>query len=91
VNATIRITSYDLTTRAFKGDGKLVNIERGASTDLVVEGVLDDEGRVVMTTHHFGGLAHGKSFTFTMKRKADGSLYGTTGYGPPSLSLEKKK
>ncbi len=91
VNATIRITSYDSATRAFKGDGKLVNIERGASTDLVVEGVIDDKGRVIMTTHHHGGLAPGRSFTFNLKRKSDGSLYGTTAYGPPSLSLKKKR
>ncbi len=90
VNATIRITSYDSATRAFKGDGKFVNIERGASTDLVVEGMIDDGGRVVITTHHFGGLAHGKSFTFALKRKDDGSLFGTTGYGLPSLSLKKR-
>ncbi len=42
VNATIRITSYDSATRAFKGDGKFVNTERGVTTDLVVEGVIDD-------------------------------------------------
>ena len=91
VNATIRITSYDSATRAFKGDGKFVNIERGASTDLVVEGVIDNKGRVIMTTHHFGGLLPGRSFTFNLKRKSDTSLYGTTAYGPPSLSLKKKR
>ncbi len=91
VNATIRITSYDSATRAFKGDGKFVNIERGASTDLVVEGVIDDKGRVIMTTHHFGGLLPGRSFTFNLKRKGDGSLDGMTAYGPPSLSLKKKR
>ncbi len=91
VDATIRITSYDPATRSFKGDGKFVNTERGVTTDLVVEGVIDDKGRVVMTTHHIGGLLPGRSFTFNLKRKADGSLYGTTDYGPPSLSLEKRK
>ncbi len=90
VNATIRITSYDPAARSFKGDGKFVNTERGVTTDLVVEGVIDDKGSVVMTTHHIGGLLPGRSFTFNLKRKADGSLYGTTDYGPPSLSLEKR-
>ncbi len=91
VDATIRITSYDPATRSFKGDGKFVNTERGVTTDLVVEGVIDDKGRVVMTTHHIGGLLPGRIFTFILKRKSDGSLHGTTEYGPPSLSLEKRK
>ena len=90
VDATIRTTSYDPAARSFKGDGKFVNTERGVTTDLVVEGVIDDKGSVVMTTHHIGGLLPGRSFTFNLKRKADGSLYGTTDYGPPSLSLEKR-
>ncbi len=91
VDATIRITSYDPATRSFKGDGKFVNTERGVTTDLVVEGVIDDKGRVVMTTHHIGGLLPGRIFTFILKRGSDGSLHGTTEYGPPSLSLEKRK
>jgi len=91
VDATIRITSYDPVTHAFKGDGKFVNNELGVSTDLVIEGVIDDKGRVVMTTHHFGGLLPGRSFTFNLKRKSDTSLYGMTAYGPPSLSLKKKR
>ena len=91
VDATIRITSYDPATRGFKGDGKFVNNERGVSTDLVVDGVIDDKGRVVMTTHHIGGLLPGRIFTFILKRKSNGGLHGTTEYGPPSLSLEKRK
>ena len=91
VDTTIRITSYDPATRAFKGDGRLVNVAAGASTDLVVESVIDDKGRVVMTTHHHGGRKPGRIFTFNLKRKGDTSLYGMTAYGPPSLSLKKKR
>ena len=91
VDATIRITSYDPASREFKGDGRLVNVAAGASTDLVVEGVIDDKGRVVMTTHHHGGRKPGRIFTFNLKRKGDTSLYGMTAYGPPSLSLKKKR
>jgi len=91
VDATIRITSYDPAARSFKGDGKFVNTERGVTTDLVVEGVIDDKGSVVMTTHHIGGLLPGRIFTFILKRKSNGGLHGTTEYGPPSLSLEKRK
>ncbi len=90
---TIRITSYDQATNAFKGDGYLVvpNADKWSSVspiiDLVISAVIDDEGKVVMTIHRDGG----KSSSFNLKRKGDASLYGTTAYGPPSLSLKKKR
>jgi hypothetical protein len=89
---TIRITSYDQASHAFKGDGYLVvpNADKWSSVspiiDLVISAVIDDEGKVVMTIHRDGG----KSSSFNLKRKGDASLYGTTAYGPPSLSLRKK-
>ncbi len=91
-DATIRITSYDPVTHAFKGDGKFLNHDFDMTTDLVIEGVIDDKGRVVMTTHHVrGGFSPGESVTFNLKRKGDDRLYGKTAYGPPSLSLKKKQ
>ncbi len=91
-DATIRITSYDPVTHAFKGDGKFLNHDFDMTTDLVIEGVIDDKGRVVMTTHHVrGGFSPGESVTLNLKRKGDDRLYGTTAYGPPSLSLKKKQ
>jgi hypothetical protein len=89
---TIRITSYDQASHAFKGDGYLVvpNADKWSSVspiiDLVISAVIDDEGKVVMTIHRDGG----KSSSFNLKRKGDAGLYGTTAYGPPSLSLRKK-
>ncbi len=90
---TIRITSYDQASHAFKGDGYLVvpNADKWSSVhpiiDLVIKAVIDDEGKVVMTIHRDGG----KSSTYNLKRKGGHKLYGTTAYGPPSLSLEKKR
>ncbi len=55
--------------------------------DLVISAVIDDEGKVVMTTHRDDG----RSSTFNLKRKGGHKLYGTTAYGPPSLSLKKKR
>lgn len=91
--ATIRITSYDQATHAFKGDGYLVNMstqklgETPPTKDLVVTAVIDEKGGVVMTTDH----SDGKSFTFNLKRTRDDRLSGMTRYGPPSLSLEKRR
>lgn len=89
--ATIRITSYDTATHTFKGDGTLLADPRSQAIsptrDLVIEVVIDDEGKVVMTIHKEGG----GSSSFNLKRKGDNKLYGTTAYGPPSLSLEKKR
>ena len=86
-DVTIRITSYDQATHAFQGDGiSLADPPRG-TIDLVIEAVVDDEGKVVMTIHGYGG----RSSTFNLKRKGDDKLHGTTAYGPPSLSLEKKR
>ena len=91
VDATIRITSYNHATHEFKGDGKFVNNSTGKSADLIIEGVIDDKGRVVMTTHHVRGNRSGNSYTFNLKRKSDTSLNGMTAYGPPSLSLRKRQ
>ncbi len=90
-DVTIRITSYDQATHAFQGDGILLadpvnNTTRG-TIDLVIEAVVDDEGKVVMTIHQDSG----ESSSFNLKRKGDDKLHGTTAYGPPSLSLEKKR
>ena len=88
---TIRITSYDQATQAFKGDGILLadplSHTKGPTTDLVIKAVIDDEGKVVMTIHRDGG----RSSTYNLKRTGGHKLYGTTAYGPPSLSLEKKR
>ncbi len=90
-DVTIRITSYDQATHAFKGDGILLAdpaaYAQGPTTDLVIDAVVDDEGKVVMTIHRDSG----RSSSFNLKRKGDDNLYGTTAYGPPSLSLEKKR
>ncbi len=90
-DVTIRITSYDQATHAFKGTGILLTdpttTSRGETTDLVIEAVIEDEGKVVMTIHRDGG----RSSTYNLKRKGGHKLYGTTAYGPPSLSLEKKR
>ncbi len=88
---TIRITSYDQITDSFKGDGMLRSDPTSSrirpDRHLVIEAVIKDEGRVLVTTYH----ANGKVFTFNLKRKGDDNLYGTTAYGPPSLSLKKKR
>lgn len=91
VDATIRITSYNPTTHEFKGDGKFVNNSTGKSADLIIEGVIDDKGTIVMTTHHVRGNRSGSSYTFNLIRNSDVSLNGMTAYGPPSLSLRKKQ
>jgi len=88
---TIRITSYDQATNAFKGDGYVVVpnadiMSLSHTIDLVIKSVIDEEGKVVMTTDHSGG----RSFTFNLKRTRDGHLSGTTSYGLPRLTLEKK-
>ncbi|MFQ5961606.1 MAG: hypothetical protein ACE5MG_09425 [Candidatus Methylomirabilales bacterium] len=89
-DVTLRITSYDQATHTFKGDGMLYldpnSNSRGPSTDLVIEAVVDDEGRVVMTIHGDGG----SSASFHLKREHEGTLSGTTRYGLPRLSLEKE-
>ncbi len=91
---TIRITSYDQATHAFKGDGylELRDAYKWSTppSDLVITAVIDEKGRVVMTTDYSGGWS-GRSFTFNLKREEDGYLSGTTSYGPPSLSLKKKQ
>ncbi|MFQ5962061.1 MAG: hypothetical protein ACE5MG_11760, partial [Candidatus Methylomirabilales bacterium] len=95
-DATIRITAYDQTTHVFKGDGYLVDKGVGfgtnpSRTDLVIIAVIDEKGRVVMTTHHSSGAYPGSSFTFNLKRERDGHLSGTdTHGGGHRLSLEKK-
>lgn len=88
-DVTIRITSYDQATHAFKGDGVLYADVRSSTAvrrDLVIEAVIDDEGRVVMTIHRIGG----SSSRFNLKRERAGSLSGTTDYGLPRLTLKKK-
>lgn len=87
-DVTIRITSYDQSTHAFRGDGVKHNLEGsaiGATTDLLIEALLDDEGRVVMTIHY----AVGRSSTFNLKRKGENTLSGATAYGLPRLTLDK--
>ncbi len=91
-DASIRITSYDQATHAFKGYGYLVNTstkklsETPPTEDLVVTAVIDEKGRVVMTTDH----SNGRTFTFSLKRTRDDRLSGQTEYGLPRLYLEKK-
>jgi hypothetical protein len=92
-DATIRITSYDQATRAFKGDGYFVSPDADKwatippKIDLIIKGMIDEKGRVVMTVHEDGG----RNSSFNLRRERDGRLSGMTSYGPPSLSLEKKR
>lgn len=87
---TIRIASYDQVTHAFKGDGILLADPTSnttvPSTDLVIEAVVDDEGKVVMTIHEDGG----SSSSFNLRRERESTLSGTTSHGLPRLTLEKK-
>ncbi|MFQ5931230.1 MAG: hypothetical protein ACE5MM_02360 [Nitrospiraceae bacterium] len=89
--AIVRITSYDQATQAFKGDGMLhadpTSNTRAPTTDLVIEAVVDEKGRVVMTIHEDGG----SSSSFHLKRDRGNTLSGTTSYGLPRLTLEKKQ
>ncbi len=91
-DATIRITSYNQATHAFDGDGYFERSDSDkspapAKINLVVTAVIDEKGRVVMTTDHKWG---GQSFTFNLKRTRHDRLSGQTEYGLPRLSLEKR-
>ena len=90
--ATIKITSYDQATDAFKGNGYLEIPDSDkwatipARMDLVITAVIDEKGRVVMKTDN----SSGRTFTFNLKRTRDDRLSGQTEYGLPRLYLEKK-